>query len=108
MLITDKNQVPHTDIGPHTDDASSEADHGALAARAATARPVLIARVDGAPDDVVDRLADHQRLRHAGLDVEHGARLAQESHHDGLLGVILAQPGDVAHGGFVALSPSVC
>lgn len=92
-----------TNVSPHSNHASSNTNHSTFTPRAPTARPVLVARVKGSPDDIIDSLTDHQCLRHTRLGVEDSASFPQERDEDGLACVVFAEPGDIAHGRFEAL-----
>lgn len=92
-----------TNISANSNNTATDANHGALASRAATTRPILVPRVKSSTGDVVDCLAYHQSLRDACLHVENRAGFAQEGREYGITGFIFSQPGDVSHGCFKAL-----
>lgn len=92
-----------TDISSHADDTSSEAHHGALAARAASAGPKRVPRVDSPPNHIVDGLANHERLRHTGLDIKYSASFTKQMCENGIFGVVFSDPANVPHVSFVAL-----
>ena len=100
------NKGCRTNIGAHADDAASKADIGALTTGTATTRPILVARIHGPADNVVDGLADHQGLGHTRLDIENSAGLPEQSHEYGILVVVLANPGHIGHTRFEPLIPS--
>ena len=94
-----------SDGGPLT---SSHTDQRALATGATTSCKIPILRVKCKPNDIVDRLSSHQRMRHTGLAVQHSPRLAQHLHHLTLEHLLFAStrlafeganPADVAHAG---------
>lgn len=97
-----------TDVSSYTERSAADTDHGSLTARAAATRPVLVSGVEGPADDIVDRLADHQGLGNASLDVEDGTGLAQERRQNRLFGIILAQPADIRHAVLDALDSLDC
>lgn len=92
-----------TDISAHADDAASEANISALTSGTATTRPILVARIHGPADDVIDGFTDHQSLGHTRLDVENSTSLSEQSHEHRVLLVILANPGHIGHTRFEPL-----
>ena len=92
-----------TDVCSHADDTSSETDHSTFAARAASAGPKRIPGVDSPPNHVVDSFADHERLRHTGLDIEYSTGFTEQMRKNGVFGVVFSKPSDVPHVSFVAL-----
>lgn len=86
-----------TNISANSHDTPAESDNRTLTTAAPAGRPILVKRVRGAAEDVVDGLAHHQALRDASLDVEHGTRLLQHGDDDGVLLVNLADPAGEAH-----------
>ena len=100
-----RRQSPHltpgdtllTNICAHSDDAASESNIGALTSGTATARPVLVSRIESTPNDVVHGFTNHQTLRHARLDVKHGAGFTKQRGQHRVLFVVLSEPGDITH-----------
>jgi hypothetical protein len=92
-----------TDICSHADDTSSETDHSTFAARATSTGPKRVPGVDSPSNHVVDGLAYHERLRHAGFDIEYSASFTEQMRKNGVFGVVFTEPSDVSHVGFVAL-----
>jgi len=104
------NAKAHSDC--HSSDGSpltsSHTDQRALATRATTSGEIPVLRVQGKPNDVVNRLPAHQRMRHTSLAVQHSSSVAQHLHHLTLKHLLFASilpafeganPADVAHTG---------
>jgi hypothetical protein len=92
-----------TDISPHANDASSGTHHSTLAARAPSTGPVWVPRIHSPPNDVVDGLADHERLWDTGLDVKHSTGFTKQMREDRIFPVVLSDPSDVPHVSLVIL-----
>ena len=92
-----------TNISPYSHHAASNPNHRSLAPRASTARPVLVAGVESSANDVVNRLADHERLRNTRFGIENSTGLAEESRENGLCFVVFSQPVNITHGCFDSL-----
>jgi hypothetical protein len=102
-----RNANGAANVGAEAHGRPPRAYQGALAARGAAAGEEAVLGVERVADDVVDRLAAHERVRHRRLDVEHRAQRAQLPHHLRLVDVLArvallalegADPAHVAHG----------